>query len=206
MWLLALLFILLPGQAQAKNSGVSEGDMNLSSAGNNPPSCGVQCHDTTAGGSITISFSPNCKVAGNCFTTTTGIQITVTTTSVPGDETLIGIGLFNNDAPYPLNIKEDGWSITADPNSNPTAYNYNQFSDGRDRTETWTVDAPTTQGTYYMEAHARHGMGANPRDQNITTAVATLIIDPPSSEFPLGAIPLGSMSFLVYFIMRKREW
>jgi hypothetical protein len=116
--------------------------------------------------------------------------------------------LVNNVLPYSLSIKNDGWNITADPSGNPTPYNYNErdVSPGNNlnQTLTWTVTAPSTPGTYYIKAHARHGNGGSPKNRNITTAQIDITTIGVTPEFPLGSTLAFSISAIIYILVRKK--
>jgi hypothetical protein len=115
---------------------------------------------------------------------------------------MIGIMLLNSDLPLGKNIKDNGWAITADPNSNTAPYNYNQFTDSRNQKVNWTISAPGTTGTYYIKAHARHGLSQS-KDRNLTSAAVMMEVQA-IPEFPYGQTIAISLSAIIYFSMKKK--
>jgi hypothetical protein len=202
LWLFLIFSILLfifPGDAQAKNpDGSPDEELNLSNSGTGGGKCGVNCHQTTAGGGISVTFNPSPPYVID----QTGIKISVKTLNVPGDEKKVGIGLYNNATPYPQSIKTDGWIITADPNGNTPTFNYNFNDTFRNGTMNWTVNAPPNSGTYYIMFHVRHGMGSNPKDRNVTSIIS-LDVNAEVPEFPYGSTLAFSLSTIIYILIRK---
>jgi hypothetical protein len=206
LWLLLIFSILLfifPGDARAANKGVNDQDLDITSGneqgkGGGANQCGTGCHQIASPGSIGVTFNP----AGPYTPSQAGINISVTTSGIGSGDDILGIALYNN-ASLPANIKTDGWSITADPNGNGIPYNYNQKTglSTLDQTFSWNVSAPSTTGTYYMIAHARHA-GAN--DYNVTSIVFTLTVQSAVPEFPFGGTLAFSLSAIIYTLIRKK--
>jgi hypothetical protein len=199
--ILTVFMLSLFAQVYASPGGIADGSFNLADKKQvGSGQCGVGCHVSTAGGAISITAVPIPP-----YTPGENITITVTTSNVPtGTDTIVCIGLYNNATPYPQNIESDGWIITADPNGNNPAFNMNRNLTFVNGSMSWNLTTPSTPGTYYIIAHARHGFTTNPKNRNITSYGVNMFVAPVAPEFPLGDTIALAISALIYILARKR--
>jgi hypothetical protein len=81
---MVFLLLLIAGGVQASQGGVTDQDFDLGDKKQTDTGqCGVGCHQSTAGGAISITVYP----AGPYTPSQSGINITITTSSVPGTKT-----------------------------------------------------------------------------------------------------------------------
>lgn len=180
--LAVLILLLLAGQAQARNNGVGDRDLNISSgvaddSGTNGL-CGNGCHlNSPDGGSLSIT-----NTSGPYRTGQTGININVTFSGFTvGANDEMGVMLLNNTL-LSGNIKNDGWVITTDPNLLTPNDNYNERQgDSGNYNFNWTLTAPGIDGTYYIKAKVMY-RNLSAKNTNVTSSVLTMVVDgtPPS--------------------------
>lgn len=155
------LALMLTLQVQASNNGVGDQDLNIAAgteqgSPGKPLQCGTSCHTVSSGGAaVSISASPSAPyTAGQ-----TGINIQINTENITENDDILGVILLDNARPLSGNIKNEGWTITQDPNNNPTKYNFNEKTDleSLNQAYIWTVTAPGISGVYYIKAQAMYG-------------------------------------------------
>lgn len=131
----------------------------------------IGCHFRNPTGTITLSTAADdgtWDTAGEPGT----ITATVNIDAVADDDSLPGVALVDGN----LNIKTVGWSITSDPNSNPSPFNYNERNHVQgDEVFVWNVTAPNTPGTYSVIGrllYAREWLNEDTVVIPVTTGVA----------------------------------
>ncbi|TES90968.1 MAG: T9SS type A sorting domain-containing protein [Candidatus Cloacimonadota bacterium] len=144
----ALIFVSL---LSAYNNGTGDMDMPTPSGG---CSNGFGCH---------FAFDPNVKLIltseaddgqWNTVEEAGVIICTLNIDSTNSDADIAGAMLLSSLGD---NIKDDGWTILNDPNSNPTPYNYNErFCPSGDYVFSWSVTAPAAPGNYQVKARLLH--------------------------------------------------
>lgn len=138
----------------AYDNGYGDADMPTAMGG-----CAnaIGCHTRNATGSIALT-----SAADDGTWDTPGESGTITATvnidAVADDDSLPGVALL--DANLNVNIKVAGWSVTSDPNSNPSPFNYNEREHVLgDEVFVWNVTAPSTPGTYAVLGRMLYGRG-----------------------------------------------
>ncbi len=137
------------------------------------------------------------------------IVCTLNIDGASSDADIAGIMLLNIPGD---NIKDDGWTITDDPNSNTTPYNYNeQVCASGDYVYTWDVDAPTA-GSYELFARMllddggsafdtsnvldfNFGTGVSEDKSNVSTKAPVLLPNFPN--------PVCNRTWITYTIPRE---
>jgi hypothetical protein len=145
---LAILAVAMVAPIEAFDGGVADTDMPTSSGG---CSNAIGCHGTrSTNGVLTLE-----AIASDGDWNTPGeagsLKVVVNIDSASSDAHIAGVMLLDPDIGG--NIKSNGWSITADPNQNDTAFNYNRMiSIAGDTTFVWEVTSPESTGTYRILA------------------------------------------------------
>jgi hypothetical protein len=182
--LIAAILLLLP--VGAKNGGFVDGDIDTLDGG----SCAGQfgCHSTFDGTQVSISMSFN---PTSPFTPgQTNIQVTVTVNmngANGGSETGVSLRVGPTGANSRLGIENDGWVITNDPNGGTNNYIRQSGLVGAGPTDlVWTVTAPTTPGTYYVEPTVWYDNGGGGTEHNRaleqTITVTAVANNPPEAQ------------------------
>ncbi len=224
--IIVILILICSQTALASNGGIPDSDRNMTDdMSTDSTSCGMQCHNKSTHDSvISITVNPG----GPYNTSQSGIWVNVTVYfyGSPSVNSSIGKGgamLLNNDA-LNINIKNDGWIITQDPDNNTTPYNWNMCTITRSILGgpidwgyyyfNWTLTAPSTPGTYYLNAHGRWGDNSTPDNQTpgapkeayqiTTNTPLTMIVQQPVPEFPLGAAAAFLTAALIFAVLRNR--
>jgi hypothetical protein len=182
--LIAAFLILLP--VGAKNGGFLDGNIDTVDGGSCAGAFG--CHDTFDGTQVSISMSFN---PTSPFTPgQTNIQVTVTVNmngANGGSETGVSLRVGPTGANSRLGIENDGWVITNDPNSGTNNFIQQPGLVGAGPTNlVWTVTAPTTPGTYYVEPTVWYDNGGAGREYNLapeqTITVTAVANNPPEAQ------------------------
>lgn len=137
-----ILFLVSPGLSARPNgvgSGVEEYD------------CGGSCHDKASTAVMSMTSSN--------LTPAKGASITVTV-NVSGSQSglILGVMIVSSLSPVPASTPSaSGWVITADPAGDPDNNYYEMTNYAGLASLTWTVTAPSTDGTYTLYARVMHG-------------------------------------------------
>jgi hypothetical protein len=163
-----------------KNGGFGDGDIDTIDGG----SCagGFGCHtlDSTQV-PITMSFNP----AGPYDPGQTDIDVTVTI-NMDNAETNSIAGVSLRVGPSGANARDglenDGWTIQSDPNTGTNNYvEQSGLVGGGDTDLVWTVTAPNSAGTYYLEATVWYDNDGSGREYNVSSE-ATITVIPEFQE------------------------
>ncbi len=145
---LAVLALATAAPTAAIDGGVPDSDMPTTSGG---CSNAIGCHGTrSTNGVLTLEV-----VANDGEWNTPGepgsLKVVVNIDSAASDARIAGVMLLDPDIAG--NIKDNSWSITADPNHNDTAFNYSRMASIAGDTEfVWEVTSPESTGTYRILA------------------------------------------------------
>jgi hypothetical protein len=162
--LYGILFFSVNALGAPYNNGNGDEDMPTTSGG---CSDALGCHTT---GSPNGSVSLN-ALADDGTWNTPGESGTITATGnidpANSNSDILGVALLDPDLGWD-NIKAKGWTITEDPNTNSTPFNYNERGSAvGDVILTWRVNAPGTPGTYrvvgrllFDDGGARHNQSS----------------------------------------------
>ena len=163
-----------------KNGGFPDGDIDTIDGGSCAGTFGCHSLDSTQ---IPLSLSWN--PAGPYDPGQTGIEITVTV-DMDGAATdsecglALRVGATGGNAHY--GIENDGWVIESDPHSGTNNYIQESSLQGQGATDfVWTVTAPTSAGTYYVEASVHYDNDGSGREYNLT-AESTVTVIPEYQE------------------------
>jgi hypothetical protein len=180
-----------------KNNGFPDGDIDTIDGGSCAGDFG--CHDLD---STQIPISLSWNPAGPYDPGQTGIEITVTVDmdgASSGSETGLAMRVGPTGGNAHWGIENDGWVIENDPHNNQNNFIQESNLQGQGPTDfIWTVTAPTTAGTYYVEASVQYDNGGGGQEYNIT-AESTVSVIP---EFQEVLPPL--LSILVVMIVGRR--
>jgi hypothetical protein len=165
--ILALLVATLPIPQMAYNNGASSSNEDYMCGGSS-------CHGFVSAASISMSASKLNPVEGE--------QITVTVT-VAGSEasgTALGVFLLRSLTTSGDQPSVDGWVIVSDPSGSTTFNYYEEASVTGGVVWTWTLNAPTTAGTYYLYASEHHGNGERYYKDD-TVGLTFTVLSPPNN-------------------------
>jgi hypothetical protein len=184
-----------------KNGGFPDGDIDIIDGGSCAGAFG--CHDLDQTRiPISLSWSP----AGPYDPGQTGINITVTVDmdgASSNSETGLAMRVGPSGAMPHYGIENDGWVIENDPHNNSNNFILESDMQGQGPTDfVWTVTAPTTVGTYYVEASVQYDNGGPGQEYNIT-AESTVTVIP---EFQEALLPIFSILFVVIVGKRAKGW
>lgn len=116
--------------------------------------CGGSCHNVLSSATISMTASN--------LTPSPGQSLTVTV-NVNGGQSgnLLGVMVVSSLSPVQASVPTSaGWGISSDP-SGSTQFNYYEIPNYASQTSmTWTLIAPSQEGTYTLYARAMHGGGA----------------------------------------------
>jgi hypothetical protein len=163
-----------------KNNGFPDGDIDTIDGGSCAGAFG--CHDLdTTQIPISLSWSP----AGPYDPGQTGIQITVTVdmdAAASNSDTGLAMRIGPSGGQPHYGIENDGWVIESDPHSNQNNFIQESNLQGQGpQSFMWTVTAPTTAGTYYVEASVQYDNGGSGQEYNLT-AESTVSVIPEFQE------------------------
>jgi len=169
--LTGLTALVMVGTAMALDGGIADSDMPTPAGG---CSNAVGCHTTrSADGVLTLQAIPD-DGEWNTPGEPGSLKVTVNIDSADSDGDIAGVMLLDPDTGG--NITGDGWVITADPNQNDTAYNYNRMlSVVGDMEYAWSVNSPESLGTYYLIARMHFDDGGACYNLSDTVEVSFLI-------------------------------
>jgi hypothetical protein len=175
-----------------KNAGFPDGDIDTIDGGSCAGAFGCHGLDSTQI-PITMSWNP----AGPYDPGQTGIEITVTV-NMDGAAADSECGLALRVGPTGANahygIENDGWVIEDDPHAGTNNYIQESGLQGQGDTDfVWTVTAPTSAGTYYVEVSVQYDNDGAGREYNLT-AESTITVIP---EFQDVLIPIFSVLVVV---------
>lgn len=163
-----------------KNGGFGDGDIDTIDGASCAGDFGCHTLDS-AQVPISMSFNPT----GPYDPGQTDIDITVT---VNMDDAKAGsiagvslrVGPSGSNSRYGL--ENDGWVIQSDPNSGTNNYiEQSGLIGGGDTDLVWTVTAPSSGGTYYLEATVWYDNDASGKEYNVTSE-ATITVIPEYQE------------------------
>jgi hypothetical protein len=96
-------------------------------------------------------------------------------------------------------IENDGWTITDDPHGNTNNFIMESNLQGQGPTDfVWTVTAPTTPGTYYVETSIQYDNDKPQQSYNLT-AEETITVIPEYQEF------ITPVFFILFVVMVGRR-
>jgi hypothetical protein len=100
-----------------------------------------------------------------------------------GTETGLALRVGPTGANAHYGIENDGWVIENDPHTGSNNYIQESGLQGQGDTDfTWTLTAPTTAGTYYVEFSVQYDDGDSGREYNLTSE-STVTVIPEFQEF-----------------------
>lgn len=178
------VFLGFTALVSAWDSGNGDEDMPTPTGG---CSNGVGCHGTWSGnGTVTLA-----AVADDGVWNTPGESGTVTATvnidAANSDGEIVGAMVLDSDMDD--NIKAAGWTITDDPNSNSTPYNYNEKSSAvGDVDLMWSVNAPDSTGTYHLVGRLLFDDGGARHNQSRVVEIV-LVVGVSEEESERGLTP-----------------
>jgi hypothetical protein len=175
-----------------KNGGFPDGNIDIIDGGSCNGTFGCHNRDTEQI-PISLSWSP----AGPYEPGQTGINITVTVNmddAASGSEAGLAMRVGPTGANSHMGIENDGWVIEKDPHASTNNFILESNLKGKGPTSfNWTVTAPTTAGTYYVEASVNYDNGGPQQEYNIT-AESTITVIP---EYQTVLIPVFSILLVV---------
>ncbi|UCG70743.1 MAG: hypothetical protein JSV09_07000 [Thermoplasmata archaeon] len=182
-----------------KNNGFPDGDIDIIDGGSCAGAFGCHNLDSTQI-PISLSWDP----PGPYDPGQTGINITVTVdmdNAAAASETGLAMRVGPSGGMPHYGIENDGWVIENDPHNNTNNFIMESNLQGQGPTDfVWTVTAPTTAGTYYVEASVQYDNGGGGTEYNIT-AESTVTVIP---EFQGVLIPAFSI-LLVVIVGRRAQ-
>ena len=153
---------------KAYNGGVSPGNYQYGA-----PSC----HSKQSSSSISMTATN--------YTPDPGMSVTVTVTVTGGEASGTPLGVLLISALTSSNSlpSNAGWTITADP-TGTTQYNYYEVdSYAGSLSASWTLNAPSTNGTYKLYAREVHGNGETYTNRFVSGITFTVGSTVPSTGF-----------------------
>lgn len=142
--LMVLAVMTFAPPLKAYNGGVSPGDYQYGSP---------TCHSKQSSSTITMTASDYSPDPGSSLT------VTVTVTGGEASGTPLGVMIVSALTSSNSLPSDAGWTITTDPTSS-TQFNYYQVNSySGSLTASWTLNAPSTNGTYKLYAREVHGDG-----------------------------------------------
>ncbi len=142
--LLLLVVVSFAPPLRAYNGGVSPGNYQYGAP---------TCHSKQSSSTIQMSASN--------YTPDPGASVTVTVTVTGGEASNSPLGVMIVSATTSSNSlpSNDGWAIVSDPTGTTTYNYYETESYTGSLSATWTLNAPTINGTYKLYAREVHGNG-----------------------------------------------
>jgi hypothetical protein len=175
-----------------KNAGFPDGDIDTIDGGSCAGAFGCHSLDSTQI-PISISWNP----AGPYNPGQTGIKITATVDmdlAATDSECGLALRVGPTGANAHYGIENDGWVIESDPHSGTNNYIQESGLQGQGPTDfVWTVTAPTSGGTYYVEVSVQYDNDGSGREYNLT-AESTVTVIP---EYQEVFIPVFSILVVV---------
>jgi hypothetical protein len=175
-----------------KNGGFPDGDIDTIDGGSCAGLFGCHTLDATQV-PITMSFNPT----GPYNPGQTDIVISITVNldnAATSTETGLSVRVGPSGTNARYGIENDGWVIQSDPHSGTNNFILESNLQGAgDTTLTWTVTAPSTGGTYYVEATVWYDNDGAGREYNIASEETITVIP----EFQDILIPM----FIVFSVV-----
>jgi hypothetical protein len=172
--------------------------------------CGGSCH-TTESQATTISMAASNLNPSPGET----ITVTVTVTGAEASGTPLGVFLVRSQTVTNSMPSVDGWVILSDP-SGVTNYNYyEEKSVTGGVVWTWTLQAPSTAGTYQLYAREHHGTNGKKyfRDDSVGLTFTIIVPDNPPTFFltapgaaPGESYPQGSLVTVTWAAADDNPW
>ena len=177
LFLLVLLGALMLTIAAAPTMTAYQGGVGSSTK---EYDCGGSCHNKASTATISMTASNT--------TLTPGAAVTVTVTVTGGQAgNILGVMLVTKLSPVPESIPSAmGWTITSDPSSSTTRYNYHEVTNyAGSGTYSWTLTAPQTSDAYQLYARVMHGGGDQAFSTNDATGLSFIV---GTSGTPIGPV------------------
>ncbi len=116
--------------------------------------CGDSCHKSESSSTISMTASNLTLNPGEI------VNVTVTITGSEVDDSHQGVFLTKSKGESNSKPSVDGWVIISDPSGSTTYNYYEEDSITGGVVWTWTLQAPTAEGTYHLYAREHHGGGS----------------------------------------------
>ncbi|MFQ5883942.1 MAG: hypothetical protein ACE5IO_02450 [Thermoplasmata archaeon] len=180
-----------------KNGGFGDGDIDVIDGGSCAGAFGCHGLDATQV-PISMSLSPSPPY----FPGQKDIQITVTINmdnAAAGSLAGVSIRVGPSGTNSRYGIENDGWVIQSDPNGGTNNYIEKSGLVGGGATDlVWTVTAPSSEGTYYLEATVWYDNDGAGREYNISSEETVTVIP----EFVHILMPILAM-VVVFGLFKK---
>ena len=145
--------------------------------------CGDGCHETVSMSTISMNASKTGLTPGET------VSVTVTVEGAEADGAPLGVMILSSLNPTGSLPSDAGWVIIADPLG--STHNYVQVEDYQGSVSlTWSLQAPSTEGTYALYAQELHGDGS----RYVNDFSAGLMFAVGEVEIPVSGVPVVTIS------------